>query len=84
MLSIFFFSFSFFLVYLFSPSSSMKNINDALISVLFLFYTQGMKRNDKNSARDMSDYKPASFDRGGNGKYASGGGGRKGGKGKKR
>ncbi|CAL6420524.1 unnamed protein product [Bathycoccus prasinos] len=45
---------------------------------------RGMKRNDKNSARDMSDYKPASFDRGGNGKYASGGGGRKGGKGKKR
>jgi len=62
----------------------MKNINDAFISVLFLFYMQGMKRNDKNSARDMSDYKPASFDRGGNGKYASGGGGRKGGKGKKR
>ena len=32
---------------------------------------QGMKRNDKNSARDMSDYRPASFDRGGNGKYAT-------------
>ena len=62
----------------------MKNINDAFISVLFLFYTQGMKLNDKNSARDMSDYKPASFDRVGNGKYASGGGGRKGCKGKKR
>ena len=43
-----------------------------------------MKRNDKNSARDMSDYKPASFDRGGNGKYASGSGSRKGGRGKKR
>jgi len=69
---------------MFSPSSLMKSINDAFISFIFLFYTQGMKRNDKNSARDMSDYKPASFDRGGNGKYASGSGGRKGGKGKKR
>mmetsp|Transcript_10707 Transcript_10707/g.30431 ORF Transcript_10707/g.30431 Transcript_10707/m.30431 type:complete len:306 (-) Transcript_10707:35-952(-) len=44
---------------------------------------RGMKRNDKNSARDMSDYRPASFDRGGNGKYATGSGGRKSGKGKK-
>ena len=69
--------------FLFTHLVCHRSINEACVSILFLFYMQGMKRNDKNSARDMSDYSPASFDRGGNGKYATGSGGRKGGKGKK-
>ena len=56
--------FGFYLILFSHQNSSSETVTDSLPSLLNILKLQLKKQNDKESARDMTGYKPSNFDKG--------------------